>query len=81
VATLRDDARKRDRRSRQFRQRRLRRLGFSGVVLARFVVAAKAWAHFDIYAWNPKPRAHAPQGGDVQAARAVFALLEARYRR
>jgi leucyl aminopeptidase len=60
--------------------------GFAGSVsaalfLARFVVAAKAWAHFDIYAWNPKPRAHAPQGGDVQAARAVFALLEARYRR
>jgi len=60
--------------------------GFAGSVaaalfLARFVANAKAWAHFDIYAWNPKPRAHAPQGGDVQAARAVFALLEARYRR
>jgi len=60
--------------------------GFAGSVaaalfLARFVDAAKAWAHFDIYAWNPKSRAHAPQGGDVQAARAVFALLEARYRR
>ena len=36
--------------------------------------AAKAWAHFDIYAWNPKPRAHGPQGGEVQAARAVFEL-------
>ena len=60
--------------------------GFAGSITAalflrRFVSAAKAWAHFDIYAWNPKPRAHGPQGGEVQAARAVFALLEARYRR
>jgi leucyl aminopeptidase len=59
--------------------------GFAGSVkaalfLARFVGAAKAWAHFDIYAWNPTPRAHGPQGGEVQAARAVFDLLEARYR-
>ena len=60
--------------------------GFAGSITAalflrRFVSAAKAWAHFDIYAWNPKARAHGPQGGEVQAARAVFALLEARYRR
>ena len=60
--------------------------GFAGSVtaalfLARFVSAAKAWAHFDIYAWSPKARPHAPQGGEVQAARAAFDLLEARYRR
>jgi leucyl aminopeptidase len=59
--------------------------GFAGSVtaalfLARFVSAAKSWAHFDIYAWNPKARAHGPMGGEVQAARAVFDLLEARYR-
>ncbi len=60
--------------------------GFAGSItaalfLARFVSAAKAWAHFDIYGWNPKPRPFGPQGGEVQAARATFELLEARYRR
>ena len=60
--------------------------GFAGSVTAalflqKFVSAAKAWAHFDIYAWNPKPRAHGPMGGEVQAARAIFEVLEARYRR
>ncbi|HEY1781213.1 MAG TPA: leucyl aminopeptidase family protein [Roseiarcus sp.] len=60
--------------------------GFAGSVtaalfLARFVDPGRSWAHFDIYGWSPKARAHGPQGGEVQAARAVFALLEARYRR
>lgn len=36
---------------------------------------AKSWAHFDVYAWNPKPRAHGPTGGEIQAARALFELL------
>ena len=60
--------------------------GFAGSItaalfLARFVSATKAWAHFDIYGWSPKARAHGPQGGEVQAARAVFEALETRYRR
>ncbi|THD42437.1 MAG: leucyl aminopeptidase family protein [Bradyrhizobium sp.] len=60
--------------------------GFAGSItaalfLSRFVDPGRAWAHFDIYDWNPKARAHGPQGGEVQAARAIFALLEARYRR
>ena len=58
--------------------------GFAGSITAalflkRFVSQAKAWAHFDIYGWNPKPRAHASEGGEPQAARAVFAVLEKRY--
>jgi leucyl aminopeptidase len=60
--------------------------GFAGslsaaLFLARFVDPGRSWAHFDIYGWSPKARAHGPQGGEVQAARAIFALLEARYRR
>jgi leucyl aminopeptidase len=51
----------------------------AALFLRRFAEGARAWAHFDIYAWNPKPRATGPQGGEVQAARALFALLAARF--
>ena len=47
----------------------------AALFLRRFVEKAKAWAHFDVYAWNPKPRAHGPSGGEIQAARALFDLL------
>jgi leucyl aminopeptidase len=51
----------------------------AALFLRRFVEKAKAWAHFDVYAWNPKPRAHGPAGGEIQAARALFELLCERY--
>jgi leucyl aminopeptidase len=51
----------------------------AALFLRRFVARAKAWAHFDVYAWNPKPRAHGPAGGEIQTARALFELLSARY--
>ena len=51
----------------------------AALFLRRFAEGAKAWAHFDVYAWNPKPRPTGPQGGEIQAARALFALLCARY--
>jgi len=38
------------------------------------------WVHFDIFAWNPRARPGWPQGAEVQAIRAIFAMLEARYR-
>ena len=53
----------------------------AALFLRRFVEKAKAWAHFDVYAWNPKPRAHGPMGGEIQAARALFELLCDRYPR
>jgi leucyl aminopeptidase len=51
----------------------------AALFLKRFAEGAKAWAHFDVYAWNPKPRATGPQGGEIQAARGLHALLGARY--
>jgi leucyl aminopeptidase len=38
------------------------------------------WAHFDIFAWNPKARPGWPAGAEVQAIRTIFAVLKARYR-
>ncbi|MDB5511829.1 MAG: leucyl aminopeptidase [Enterovirga sp.] len=58
--------------------------GFAGSItaalfLSRFVSAAKAHVHFDVYAWNPSARPGRPEGGEVQAARLVYALLRERY--
>ena len=39
----------------------------AALFLRRFVGKARSWAHFDVYAWNPKPRAHGPAGGEIQA--------------
>ncbi len=47
--------------------------------LNRFVSAAKSWLHFDIYAWTPSAKPGRPEGGECQAARALYALLCARY--
>ena len=58
--------------------------GFAGSItaalfLARFVTAAKAHGHFDIYGWNPSAKPGRPEGGEVQGARLVYALLKERY--
>jgi leucyl aminopeptidase len=58
--------------------------GFAGSIICalflnRFVSAAKAWLHVDIYGWVPSARAGRPEGGECQAARAVYALLAERY--
>jgi len=58
--------------------------GFAGSITAalflhRFVSAAKAWLHCDIYAWNLTAKPGRPEGGECQAARALYHLLTARY--
>jgi leucyl aminopeptidase len=47
--------------------------------LNRFVAAAKSWLHFDVYAWTPSAKSGRPEGGECQAARALYALLVERY--
>ena len=47
--------------------------------LSRFVTAAKAWLHFDIYAWTAAAKPGRPEGGECQVARALYAYLGARY--
>ena len=47
--------------------------------LKRFVSAAKAWLHIDIYAWKPSAKPGRPEGGECQAARGLYALLAERY--
>ncbi|HVG50007.1 MAG TPA: leucyl aminopeptidase family protein [Xanthobacteraceae bacterium] len=47
--------------------------------LKRFVEAAKTWVHLDIYAWVPSAKPGRPEGGECQAARALYAWLCERY--
>jgi leucyl aminopeptidase len=51
----------------------------AALFLRRFVTAAKAWLHFDVYAWNQSGKPGRPEGGECQAARALYALLVTRY--
>jgi leucyl aminopeptidase len=58
--------------------------GFAGSITAalflrRFVSAAKAWLHCDIFAWNPATKPGRPEGAECQGARALYHLLAARY--
>ncbi len=58
--------------------------GFGGAITAalflrRFVGAGIPWAHFDINAFNNSASPGRPKGGELQAGRAVFRLIEARH--
>jgi len=50
----------------------------AALFLKRFAPAGP-WAHFDIFAWNPRNRPGWAKGAEVQAIRALYALLQARY--
>jgi leucyl aminopeptidase len=58
--------------------------GFAGSItcalfLQRFVEAAKSWLHVDIYGWTPSAKPARPEGGECQAARAIYKILSQRY--
>jgi leucyl aminopeptidase len=58
--------------------------GFAGSItaalfLAKFVAKAKTWVHLDIYAWTPAEKPGKPQGGEAQACRALFRVIQKRY--
>ncbi|WP_340159417.1 leucyl aminopeptidase family protein [uncultured Hoeflea sp.] len=58
--------------------------GFAGSITAalflkRFVTAETSWAHFDIFAWSPKDKPHAPVGGEAQGIRALFEVISKRH--
>jgi leucyl aminopeptidase len=58
--------------------------GFAGSItcalfLQRFVTDAKSWLHVDIYGWTPSAKPGRPEGGECQAARAIYRLLSQRY--
>jgi len=58
--------------------------GFAGSIicalfLQRFVTDATRWLHVDIYGWTPSAKPARPEGGECQAARAIYKLLSERY--
>jgi len=51
----------------------------TAALFLRKFVSAKSWLHLDIFAWTPAAKPGRPEGGELQAARALYALLCARY--
>ncbi len=50
----------------------------AALYLKEFVPDDVPWAHFDMMAWNNATRPGRPEGGEAQAARAIFATIEKR---
>ncbi len=51
----------------------------TAALFMRKFVTVKSWLHFDVFAWTPSAKPGRPEGGECQAARALCALLAARY--
>jgi leucyl aminopeptidase len=51
----------------------------AALFLKRFVEPGISWAHFDVYGWVPSAKPGRPEGGEAQAARLTFAMVEKRF--
>jgi len=51
----------------------------AALFLQKFAPTTGAWAHMDIFAWNPRARPGWPEGGEAQGLRAAFAMLSRRF--
>jgi leucyl aminopeptidase len=49
----------------------------AALFLRHFVPREVRWAHLDLYAWNDSGRPGRPEGGEIQAARALTATISA----
>jgi leucyl aminopeptidase len=51
----------------------------TAALFLRKFIAAKSWLHLDIFAWSPSAKPGRPEGAELQTARALYAMLCARY--
>jgi leucyl aminopeptidase len=52
----------------------------AALFLKEFVPDDIPWMHFDLMAWNVKPKPGRPQGGEAMALRGLFSYLSARFK-
>ncbi|MCC6170807.1 MAG: leucyl aminopeptidase family protein, partial [Gammaproteobacteria bacterium] len=50
----------------------------AALFLRRFVAPTTPWAHFDLYAWNPRERPGRPVGAEAQCLRLAYRLIRER---
>ena len=51
----------------------------TAALFLRKFIAAPSWLHLDIFAWTPAAKPGRPEGAECQTARALYAMLSARY--
>lgn len=53
----------------------------AALFLEKFVGKDIPWIHLDTYGWNPTPRPGKPKGGEALGLRAVYELIEERFKK